>query len=29
VPGSDEDRALAAHALDLVALRGAVDRSAI
>ena len=29
VPASDEDRALAAHALDLVALRSAVDRSAI
>jgi 4-hydroxybenzoyl-CoA thioesterase len=29
VPASDEDRALAAHALDLVALRSAVDRSSI
>lgn len=28
-PVSDEDRALATHALDLVALRSAVDRSAI
>ncbi len=28
-PATDEDRALAAHALDLVALRSAVDRSAI